>query len=90
MKTKHTPGPWQVGESISGKPLIVTKSHGTIAQPTGGFENEIKANARLIAAAPDLLAIVKELLICGPNAGHNQDLLTSAIEAVAKAEGKTR
>jgi len=51
MKTQHTPGPWAVIESASGKPLIVAdhpQHEGDIAkcQDTG----EGRANARLIAA----------------------------------------
>ena len=63
---KHTPGPWTyfVGNA-NGRGLIRVEVCGTasencghhIASFTRGHENE--ANARLIAAAPDLLAACK-------------------------------
>ena len=61
--SKHTPGPWNIGTkngarvwSENGETLIAD------ADASESLRKEIKkANARLIAAAPDLLAIVKEL-----------------------------
>ena len=47
--TEHTPGPWELSESgIS----IYTRNHHLIAQT--GISEKDQANARLIAAAPDL------------------------------------
>ena len=55
MKTLHTPAPWSV---IKGSPQagIITAPNRSlgIAEVFGGGETDI-ANARLIAAAPDLL-----------------------------------
>jgi Asp/Glu/hydantoin racemase len=61
--TQHTPGPWTQGDdnplSIYGKYTNVATVHGTHA--TGArTEEEARANARLIAAAPDLLAALQE------------------------------
>jgi len=62
----HTPGPWrlQLGKGVQFDYIINTKKD----QPVACFSHykqftkkETKANARLIAAAPDLLAVVKEL-----------------------------
>lgn len=56
MSTQHTPGPWYVGEptgfmnQISVEPAICA-AHGT--------GDELKANAHLIAAAPDLLEALR-------------------------------
>jgi len=74
MTTKHTPGPWQVnhnnphqvcdsdGEKRGCSPIAVT--HGTL--------KESKANARLIAALPDLLAALQAIVDEAGNAyGHN-------------------
>lgn len=52
----HTPGPWVVLRHVgiyAGKDLVAS-IHSPIPEPT-------KSNARLIAAAPDLLAVVQEL-----------------------------
>lgn len=41
----------------------------------------------LFAAAPELLEALEEFLACGPNAGHNQDLIDQAKKSVSKAKG---
>ncbi|KKL81903.1 hypothetical protein LCGC14_1990090 [marine sediment metagenome] len=51
MKTKHTPGPWKAtthGDVYKGLDLIASVYGGTSSQ-------EIKANAKLIAAVPEML-----------------------------------
>ena len=57
MKTLHTPAPWQVDYSGNCHIGIIDKNERTIAfcnlQNEDGHEDEL--NARLIAAAPDLL-----------------------------------
>jgi hypothetical protein len=57
--TPHTPGPWQVSPygNITSKSLTVAK----VEQMPGNYEFEKQANANLIAAAPDLLAILNEV-----------------------------
>lgn len=61
-KSKHTPGPWSTGA----KGGIVQAGPITIAMVQGGYgKEEAAANARLIAAAPELaealLAVLSEL-----------------------------
>ena len=66
MTAKHTPGPWGIEEQTrdaSGSPLLITDSEGgrTLAEakyPAVDYETA-KANARLIAIAPELLAMLK-------------------------------
>jgi hypothetical protein len=48
---KHTPGPW----SLTKSGVSVDAGKIRIRMEAGGQTDEIKANARLIAAAPDLL-----------------------------------
>ena len=59
-KTKgtHTPGPWEFGEEREGT-LEIQTSQGAIAEVWGMPEAE--ADARLIAASPDLLEACKFL-----------------------------
>ena len=60
--TKHTPGPWKIGKELSasrGQWLISldvgNRGQGMpVAETRGGTGDEV-ANARLLAAAPDLL-----------------------------------
>ena len=91
MSAAHTPGPWLIrkgdewthdvvtleGESTEGEPM-----HWTVAS-ANGRRDEVDANARLIAAAPDLLEIAKKLV----SEGLSTSLVSSARAAIAKATG---
>lgn len=70
----HTPGPWHIGAgngagaifSDEGR-MLLTEAGGTTLFPIatvcyGYRDDEDEANAHLIAAAPDLLAALKDLL----------------------------
>ena len=93
--SKHTPGPWTLGGPIGSghlhgrEPKFRVYAHRTLflevcADPDGYVRGENEANARLIAAAPDLLEACKVALgIIGFGAEHDQ---ISA--AIAKATGE--
>lgn len=93
-KGKHTPGPWKVGRlplrlevDENPIPLIYTHDGGLeIAQvrTSAPEPGEREANARLIAAAPDLLAACKAALDMGDE--FEAEKMIRA--AIAKAEGK--
>ena len=95
MNDKHTPGPWNIGSSdlpVS-RMSIHCKGHKDSCHSTvalmvsrgviGISHDEEFANARLIAAAPDLLDVLEELVaefgVCG--------LTEKARAAIAKATG---
>ena len=67
--SQHTPGPWELKEfedTEGGNPWyrIEGKStlHLEVVECSDGYvPGQNKANARLIAAAPDMLAMLKEL-----------------------------
>lgn len=95
--SKHTPGPW----SIHHKPrcdwqIVGADEYSIVGVPDDdkyGRPTEDAANARLIAAAPDLLAFVKrftsndECTVTEPgDAGHCHHC--DAINLIAKADGK--
>jgi hypothetical protein len=57
--SKHTPGPWTVGGPTGYfYQLEINPSIGKVY----GAGEELKANARLIAAAPELLEVLEELM----------------------------
>jgi hypothetical protein len=56
MNTKHTPGPWEATGNV------VHRGIQTVALVYSTPREQCEADARLIAAAPDLLAALKELL----------------------------
>ena len=53
-------------------------------------EEEQEANARLMAAAPDLLEALLEFVECGTNAGSNEELKQKCRAAIAKATGESK
>jgi hypothetical protein len=53
MKAAHTPGPWKKDDGV------VVKDELTVADCYGKTHAEMNANARLIAAAPELVDMCK-------------------------------
>jgi hypothetical protein len=106
-KTKHTPGPWTLGDFPwmcqviapvndpdrpgLGHVVCKTWSPDHIASYVGFSRDEQYANARLIAAAPDLLAVLKEVAECSEY-WSEYDVPLGIHEriaaAIAKAEGE--
>lgn len=91
--TNHTPGPW----AVSPQNNIISRN-GTVAkteQMPSNYESEQKANANLIAAAPDLLSAARnaanvlaaiatgQLAAIKPDSNALQELRA----AISKAEG---
>ena len=68
MNQSHTPGPWRQ-DTMSGTTVWGgDKTHGNAVAVCQGFEREEnRANAALIAAAPELLEALREAL------GHIED-----------------
>ena len=63
MQTKHTPGPWNFAKSdIDGRYSIYGNGPLAYCGDTGAVNGDGEANARLIAAAPDLLVALKALV----------------------------
>ena len=59
---KHTPAPWRASPSDAPEQGVYGCGY-RVAQMTGGEIGRDAANARLIAAAPDLLAALEMALI---------------------------
>jgi|SRR5690606_7796925 len=86
-KSEHTPGPWKTsGFSIS------AKGSGYIAKALEVYmkRSEREANARLIAAAPDLLVALKQARQSMLDSGYSIDSVAvmSCSAAISKAEGE--
>ena len=91
---KHTPGPWFVnyldGERYS---IVDNKDMGAfsgiaIVAFHDDAEGETKANARLIAAAPELLEALKQAVAWMDGERTPINALVNARKIIAKAEGK--
>lgn len=95
--SKHTPGPWHVSpfgagfeiESATG--VSVGQAHQTRPVRTADDHDERRANARLMAAAPELLEALKACAaVCAGEAVSKNGLvnaLEKARDAIAKATG---
>jgi hypothetical protein len=93
-KTAHTPGPWKAWQP-RGDESVPVRTDGlgiTIAYVHQGAVTDAQANARLIAAAPDLLIAVQRCLnfIEGTEAEFGEEFECGNIAraAIAKAEGQ--
>lgn len=106
--SEHTPGPWTIrfGLNVMGKDVRYPSQERLVAN-AGGHANNIwneqvtaenEANARLIAAAPDLLEALKEILAAGESYVDSADEVKAMLRfgrandaaraAIAKAEGR--
>lgn len=92
---KHAPGPWRATESLDVPgfwSIEALDSEGRrsadVAYMTLRSEH-LEANARLIAAAPELLEALKHLATFGTEGDEEQRAaLDAACAALAKAEGR--
>jgi hypothetical protein len=102
---KHTPGPWVLnrhGAIVGGEFHQYTNgsAQSQLAMATGGngiSDEERKANSFLIAASPELLDALRELLICvelenteGVEEGRIEAAQCTARQAIVKAAGATQ
>lgn len=99
---KHTPGPWEVWETFSGFIRISTARsltssnpddyavRGRIAQCPRRADGRGVHNARLIAAAPDLLLELRGLvaLVAAEYPSQQETWLEGARAAIARATGE--
>lgn len=99
MKAAHTPGPWNAVNNDAGTALEIWDDDGQMianVQPQDPPAVE-HANARLIAAAPDLLAALRDILatsVARSDLGTiapapRLDTVVRARAAIAKAEGRS-
>jgi hypothetical protein len=86
----HTPGPWKIGTPPPNGEQTIGNSQGLmVAVATTGFNVPTLANARLIAAAPELLEALESMVemveMNGFGKAYAMDISRAAI---AKARGQ--
>ncbi len=94
-KAEHTPGPWQCHSGMVWSGPLDSDQYATVPiarmdrDTPATAPTERDANARLIAAAPDLLAAAKLVLasIWGPE-WERKRVETTLRTAIAKAKGE--
>ena len=88
---QHTPGLWEVKRQINGEDFYIADGPNfdvcEIIVGHARSQETAEANARLIAAAPDLLENLKQLCELLESIGHD---CTPARAAIAKATGETK
>lgn len=104
----HTPGRWTVAPIPSplytGIVAIVRDDVAVLTDGRPAYPSEWEANARLIAAAPDLLAVLREVVVAavtnedacpiclrgldGPQGHASGCVIPAAVAAIARAEGR--
>jgi hypothetical protein len=111
MSTTHSPGPWKLGGGKDGDigPLHLgvwpeSTQPGQpgepicLISPLEKVTATDEANARLITAAPELLAVAKAVLACGKLAGVDArmgdndpfaHMVGFALYAISKVEGRS-
>lgn len=93
---KHTPGPWKITEHNEFSYIVQDRKKGITICCAGGTKSfQVKANALLIAAAPEMLEALKAALyyieeeVIEEQSTANTDMLEAKIKAlIAKAEGR--
>ena len=96
MIHEHTPGPWEVGRGYARTHSTPIRWKGENLAWICGMDSahefsleQTLANARLISAAPDMLAALEGLLSDNYLADPiNADRMAEARAAIAKAKGK--
>jgi len=83
MTTQHTPGPWEVG-------YCTWNDEGNVCYELRGIKQGGAADARLIAAAPDLLEALKRLMGGTTTLQDAQEAAQQARAAIVKATGETK
>jgi hypothetical protein len=87
--TKHTPGPWTAGVTDS-----IWNDKGVLIAECGNSmtlgDSEVFSNARLIAAAPELLEACEDALLAmdSPRAYDSAVVASTLKAAVRKAKGE--
>jgi hypothetical protein len=94
IRAQHTPGPWEISTQPNGDKAFGVHTHGIsgkriIIVKWGGLGSpasiEGQANARLIAAAPEMLALLQDIHEHGYVTMHDFDRVRDCIAAATGA-----
>lgn len=103
MEIKFTPGPWDIDFDVDQSPSIWIEAKSNVGvckiEPCSyddglghRLTDEDWANARLIAAAPELLVALRAIVTAAELHGADSvvffEARNQALEAIAKAEGR--
>lgn len=92
MNTKHTPGPWHVGRkqnhggTTSAERIVSEDGEAICAELS--WHDDGEANARLIAAAPELLEMLERCEMWLSTAPDGRAMQRACQAVITKATGK--
>ena len=87
MSAQHTPGPWRIGTAPpNGEQAIGTIRGMMVAVATTGvgMEKETLANARLIAAATELLQVLRSIAAITTCADQDPEAMCAEIQGICR------
>lgn len=92
MNAKHTPGPWKRQARNGVNRLRIVDAKGRQVADANHYNERGEENADLLAAAPELLAVARELVrqfgrVSPIGTGGLYELIQDANAAIAKATG---
>ena len=85
--SKHTPGPWRVKDNHISEAMIVETSSGEEICLVEPFYNQELPNAQLIAEAPNMLALLKDIRDWVEGEGESFQYSEEIDQIIAKAGG---
>lgn len=100
-KQSHTPGPWELGALVNNDEgvlhrQVIARSQSSVSGATitpaictvSGYSSRRDDNARLIAAAPDMLELLKSLWELRGQINHDSIIWKEVKQVITKAEGE--
>jgi len=91
MKTKHTPGPWQVRQNdcVYARGRLIADCEVTAYDKRPAPPNhQDTVNAKLVAAAPDLLEALQRLQMATLGYTHRNEIVQTALDSAQAAIAK--
>ncbi len=79
MTSQHTPGPWRIQATIYSRQPLIVNEHGAFVADTDAH------NAYLIAAAPDMLAALWDIVDAEEHDGDASVCDFQTLQAIARA-----
>lgn len=94
--SKHTPGPWTISHEDKRIDILANKRGGTYdrvtfvgrANPHPAKDAQALADARLIATAPEMLEVLKQIQKYPRDCFDDPEFCRKIDDAIAKAEGE--
>lgn len=87
MKHEHTPGPWTIQHGNSARVYLIDSPQGHAIGEIVYTDTRNPSDAQLIAAAPEMLRALIDLLNATPRTYDNRHEHAAAEDAIYKALG---